>query len=78
MALSDRTKLLVQKYIRRQYPELEECSLKKKTGFRRSELKGGNHEKVHSVSSNDLNRDLIRAKSRRHNGRPRRANRLHG
>ena len=29
MALSDRTNLLVQKYIRRQYLELEECSLKK-------------------------------------------------
>ena len=78
MALSDRTNLLVQEYIRRQYPELEECSLKKKTGFRRSELKGGNHEKVHSEVINDPNRDLIRAKSRRHNGRPRRANRLHG
>ena len=51
---------------------------KKRTGFRRSELKGGNHEKVHSVISNDPKRDLIRAKSRRHNGRPKRANRLHG
>jgi hypothetical protein len=33
MALSDRTNLLVQKYIRRQYPELEECSLKKRPAF---------------------------------------------
>ena len=78
MPLSDRTNLLVQKYICRQYPELEECSLKKKTGFRRSELKGGNHEKVHSVNSNDLNRDLIRAKSRKHNERPRTAIHPHG
>ena len=40
MALSDRTNLLVQKYIRRQHPELEECSLnKKRTGFRRSKFR---------------------------------------
>ena len=40
--------------------------VKKKTGFRRSELKGGNHEKVHRVNSNDPNHDLIRAITRRH------------
>ena len=51
---------------------------KKRTGFRRSELKGGNHEKVHSGVSNDANHDLFRAKSRRHNARPRKANRLNG
>ena len=40
MALSDRTKLLVQKYIRRQHPDLEECSLnKKRTGLRRSKFR---------------------------------------
>ena len=33
MAQSDKANLIVQKYIRRQYPELKECSLKKRPAF---------------------------------------------
>ena len=45
MVLSDGTNLLVQKYIRRQHPELNECPLnKRKTGFRRPEFREETHE----------------------------------
>lgn len=78
MALSDRTNLLVQKYIRRQYPELEKCSLnKKRTDFRRSEFREETHEKAYLLPIYDQNRDLIRAKPRRHIGRARKGRRLH-
>ena len=70
MALSDRTNLLVQKYIRRQYPELEKCSLnKKRTDFRRSEFREETHEKARLTPIYDPNRNLIRAKPRRHIGK---------
>ena len=70
MALSDRTNLLVQKYILRQYSESEESSLnKKRTGFRRSEFREETHEKACLTSIYDPNHDLIRAKLRRHIGK---------
>ena len=43
--------------------------VKKKTGFRRSELRGKTHEKACLTSIYDRNRDLIRAKPRRYHGR---------
>ena len=41
----------------------------KKTGFRRSELREETHEKACLASIYDRNRDLIRAKPRKHIGR---------
>ena len=43
--------------------------VKKKTGFRRSELREETHEKACLASIYDRNRDLIRAKTRKHIGR---------
>jgi len=43
--------------------------VKKKTGFRRSELREETHEKACLTSIYDRNRDLIRAKPRRYHGR---------
>ena len=47
MALSDRTNLLVQKYVRRQYPELKECSLNKKGPAFAGPSLGRQHMKQH-------------------------------
>ena len=43
--------------------------VKKKTGFRRSELREETHEKACLTSIYDPNLDLIRAKPRRHIGK---------
>jgi hypothetical protein len=49
----------------------------KRTGFRRSEFREETHEKACLIPIYDQNRDLIRAKPRRHIGRARKGRRLH-